>query len=206
MGVKGLLRLLTLSYGMLIENPRWLRDALDEQRRVQRRLARRVKEAAARMHACWGQNSTNMSLTFAVTSGISSFISWCYGLIALEACKLTSMLRNNRLSLSAHGAGLGIFQQLLTYKAESASSHFTLVDPAYTSQACSGCGVLVEKDLRVRVHVCPDGLLELDRGINGARKIPSLALNSARIEPSDVNVATLKGKCILRSPRIYPAD
>jgi putative transposase len=114
------------------------------------------------------------------------------------------MLRNNRLSLSAHDASLGIFQQLLTYKAESAGSHVvTLVDPAYTSQACSGsgCGALIEKDLSVRVHVCPDCFLELDRDINAARNILSLALNSARIEPSGVKV----GGCAvpgLRSPRL----
>ncbi len=32
--------------------------------------------------------------------------------------------------------------------------HVTLVNPVYTSQACSRCGAIVPKELRVRVHRC----------------------------------------------------
>src|SRR5258708_33629391 len=42
-GDMGLLRLLSLSDGTLIDNPRWLRGALAELRRSQRRLSRAVK-------------------------------------------------------------------------------------------------------------------------------------------------------------------
>src|SRR5207253_7252278 len=106
-----------------------------------------------------------------------------YGLIVLEDLNLSFMLRNRHLSLSAHDASLGVFQELLTYKAVEAGSHVTLVHPANTSQACSGCGEIVEKGLTVRVHQCPnpDCLLELDRDLNAARNILNLALKSARI-------------------------
>src|SRR5262249_15672673 len=40
-GDMGLLRLLTLSDGTMIDNPRWLRQALDDLRRAPRRLSRR---------------------------------------------------------------------------------------------------------------------------------------------------------------------
>ena len=122
-----------------------------------------------------------------------------YGLIALEALTLAFMTRNLHLSLSAHDAGLGVFQTMLAYKAVDAGSHVTFVNPAYTSQACSGCGQIVEKDLSVRVHQCPnpDCLLELDRDINAARNILNLALKSARIEPSGVKV----GGCAVPSRR-----
>ena len=30
------------------------------------------------------------------------------------------------------------------------------VDPAYTSQTCPGCGVIVEKGVSVRWHACPE--------------------------------------------------
>jgi len=203
-GDMGLLRLLTLSDGTLIDNPRWLRDALDKLRVAQHRLARRVKSSKRRKKArllvaklhehvahirrdCWHK--------------LTDWLVHTYGLIALEALNLAFLLRNNRLSLAAHDAGLGIFQHLLIYKAASAGSHVRLVDPAFTSPACSGCGARVEKALSVRVHVCPDCLLELDRDINAARNILNLAWPSARIEPSGGKV----GGCAvpsLRSPRL----
>ncbi len=207
-GDMGLLRLLTLSDGTLIDNPRWLREALVELRHAQRRLARRIKgsnhrKKARLLVAKLHEHIANLRRDF--WHKLTSWLVHTYGLIALEALNLAFMLRNHRLSLSAHDAGLGIFQHLLTYKAESAGSHVTLVDPAYTSQACSGCGTLVEKDLSVRVHVCPNCLLELDRDVNAARNILSLALKSARIEPSGVNVGPLpqgKVKRSLSSPRL----
>ncbi len=179
-GDMGLLRLLTLSDGTLIDNPRWLRDALDDLRRAQRRLARRVKGSNGRkkarlLVAKLHEHVANVRRDF--WHQLTHWMVHTYGLIALEALNLSFMLRNNRLSLSAHDAGLGIFQQLLTYKAESAGSHVTLVDPAFTSQACSDCGALVEKDLSVRVHVCPNCLLELDRDLNAARNILKLAFS-----------------------------
>ena len=45
------------------------------------------------------------------------------------------------------------------------------VDPAYTSQACSGCGVMVEKGLSVRWHECPDCGTSLHRDHNAAKNI-----------------------------------
>jgi transposase len=44
------------------------------------------------------------------------------------------------------------------------------VNPAGTSQHCSGCGVVVPKSLRQRVHRCGCGLT-LDRDVNAARNI-----------------------------------
>ena len=46
-GDMGLLRLLTLSDGTLIDNPRWLRSSLDKLRRTQRRLARAIQGKGA---------------------------------------------------------------------------------------------------------------------------------------------------------------
>ena len=44
------------------------------------------------------------------------------------------------------------------------------VNPAYTSQICSGCGVAVKKDLKTRTHVCGCGTV-LDRDRNAAINI-----------------------------------
>jgi putative transposase len=45
------------------------------------------------------------------------------------------------------------------------------VPPASTSQACSGCGMLVHKGLSVRWHLCPECGTSLHRDHNAARNI-----------------------------------
>ena len=97
-----------------------------------------------------------------------------FGLIAVEDLELGFMLRNGSLSLSAHDAGLGTFFELLEYKAEKAGARLVKVNPKNTSQVCSRCGAVVEKDLSVRVHVCPYCGLRLDRDVNAALNILAL--------------------------------
>jgi len=209
-GDMGLLRLLTFSDETLIDNPRWLRHTLSELRRAQRRLSRRKKGSqrrrkaafqVARLHEHVSKQRKDFwhKLTFGLVNA--------YGLIALEDLELKFMLLNHKLSLSAHDAGLGIFQSLLRYKAVKAGCAIELVDPAYTSQVCSGCGCVVEKALSERVHRCPNPkcLLVLDRDVNAARNILSLALKSAGTPPSGAKVAGRR-KPSLRSSRLKTGE
>jgi putative transposase len=52
------------------------------------------------------------------------------------------------------------------------------VSPANTTQACSGCGSIIPKGLSVRVHSCHECGLVLNRDVNAARNILSLALQN----------------------------
>lgn len=63
------------------------------------------------------------------------------------------------------------FIRTTSYKAQAAGRTVIKVDPAGTSQECSGCGQVVQKDITVRVHVCPHCGLEIDRDVNAARNI-----------------------------------
>jgi putative transposase len=74
------------------------------------------------------------------------------------------------LNKSIRDAGWGMFQQYVTYKAAEAGRIVLLVNPAYTSQTCSGCGAVKAKDLAERWHSCPCGV-ELDRDVNAAVNI-----------------------------------
>ncbi|MGH2516317.1 MAG: zinc ribbon domain-containing protein, partial [Ktedonobacterales bacterium] len=65
----------------------------------------------------------------------------------------------------------GCFLTLLTFKAACAGKRVEAVNPAYTSQDCSGCGERVPKSLSVRTHVCPSCGLVMDRDENAARNI-----------------------------------
>jgi putative transposase len=215
-GDMGLLRLLTLSDGTLIDNPRWLRQSLSKLRRAQRRLARAIQGSRRRVGkrllvAKLHEHIANIRRDF--WHKLTRWLVHTYGLIVLEDLSLDFMLRNRHLSLSAHDAGLGLFRQLLDDKAVSAGCQVTTVNPAHTSQLCSGCAEFVEKKLSVRVHRCPNPecLLELDRDVNAARNILNRALHSARIEPSDVNVGAeqplqARAQRSPRSRRLYATE
>jgi len=64
----------------------------------------------------------------------------------------------------------------LDYLAQVYGKVMVTVPPAYTSQACSGCGARVKKALSERTHVCPHCKTVLDRDHNAARNILALGL------------------------------
>jgi putative transposase len=79
--------------------------------------------------------------------------------------------RKGGLNTSIHDAGWGHFLSMLAFKAACAGKRVEAVNPAYTSQDCSGCGERVPKSLSVRTHSCPSCGLVLDRDENAARNI-----------------------------------
>jgi putative transposase len=84
------------------------------------------------------------------------------------------MVKNHHLAKSISDAGWGAFLITLSYKAACAGRSVVAVNPAYTSQWCSGCGVLVQKGLSVRWHSCPECGISLHRDHNAARNIERL--------------------------------
>ena len=73
------------------------------------------------------------------------------------------------LNKSISDAAWSMFRSVLTYKAENAGRKVVNVNPAYTSQDCSRCGMRVPKSISERVHACPHCGLILDRDVNAAR-------------------------------------
>jgi putative transposase len=199
----GLHHLLALSDGTTIENPRWLRSSLAKLRVAQRRMARRKKggnrwRKAAAQVARLHERIANRRRDF--WHKLTRQLVQTYGLIALEDLTLKFMTANHHLALSAYDAGLAEFQQLLAYKAENAGTQVVTVNPAYTSQVCSACGAIVEKDLSVRVHHCSACGLTLDRDVNAACNILYLAVEPARTGPPEQNVAVCGVRALGSSP------
>jgi putative transposase len=73
-----------------------------------------------------------------------------------EDVQVRNMVKNHHLAKSIQDAGWSAFLVILNFKAANAGRTVQAVDPAFTSQACSGCGVLVAKGLSTRWHACPD--------------------------------------------------
>ena len=91
-----------------------------------------------------------------------------------EDLQTANLLRNHHLAKSIHDAGWAAFLSILAFKAACAGKRAIAVPPAYTSQICSGCGVLVAKGLSVRWHSCPDCGTSLHRDHNAAMNIERL--------------------------------
>jgi putative transposase len=81
------------------------------------------------------------------------------------------MVKNHHLAKSIQDAGWVAFLLILSFKAACAGREVVAVHPAYTSQTCSGCGVIVSKGLSVRWHSCSECGASLHRDHNAARNI-----------------------------------
>ncbi|MFI5272094.1 MAG: RNA-guided endonuclease InsQ/TnpB family protein [Ktedonobacterales bacterium] len=95
-----------------------------------------------------------------------------YDTIYHEDLRTANLLRNHHhLAKSIADARWAQFLSILAFKAGCAGKRVGAVPPAYTSQTCSGCGVLVHKGLSVRWHTCPDCGARLHRDHNAALNI-----------------------------------
>jgi putative transposase len=101
-----------------------------------------------------------------------------FGIIVFEKLNIRGMLKNHCLAKSIADAAWNQLVQFTTYKAESAGRRVVQVNPKNTSQMCSACGSIVEKDLSVRVHHCSNCGLTLDRDENAAINILAAGLRS----------------------------
>jgi putative transposase len=102
-----------------------------------------------------------------------------YDVIVYEDLRVRNLLKNHYLAKSISDAGWSTCLRILTFKAAGAGKRVRALEPAYTSQLCSGCGREVWKGLSVRWHQCPykDCGVSLDRDHNAALNI--LALGQA---------------------------
>lgn len=107
--------------------------------------------------------------------------------------------RKAGLNKSILDAGWGQFQQICESKAVCAGSRVLFVSPKYTSQMCSGCGAIVQKELEERWHSCSCGC-SLDRDHNAAKNILQLGLQALKIESRARTERS--GDAPLRSPRL----
>ena len=151
----GLENFAALSTGDLVANPRWYKGAQRCLRRIQRKVARRVKGSNGRRKAIRElqrvhEHIANQRADFA--HKLSRRIVNGNQLIAVEKLNVGGMSKG-MLAKQVHDAGWRSFLQKLTVKAAEAGRRVVEVNPAGTSQHCL-CGQEVRKTLTVRVHRC----------------------------------------------------
>jgi putative transposase len=164
----------TLSNGTRILHPGWYRKAERTLKTAQRRVSRRKKGSNRRRKAVIllakaHQKVKRQRQDFHHKSALA--LVQASDAIYHEALQTANMVKNHHLAKSIQDAGWSQFLNILTYKAVWAGRRVVAVPPAYTSQKCSGCGVLVRKGLSVRWHSCPDCGTSLHRDHNAAKNI-----------------------------------
>jgi putative transposase len=170
----GLASFATLATGESLAHPRLVRVAERHLRRAQRRVSRRVKgsrrrKQAVRLLARAHQRVRRTRVDVHHTTARARVRQ--YDTIYHEDLQPANLLRNHRLAKPSADAGWSAFLRILSCKAGEAGKTVVAVPPAFTSHACSGCGVLVDKGLSVRWHRCPDCGTSLHRDHNAARTI-----------------------------------
>ncbi len=182
-----------LSDGTFIEHPRIYRNAEEEIKEAHKKIARRKKGSHRRARAKKElsrlyRKARNKRRDFLHKA--SRKLSKQYGTLVFEDLHIDNMIKapepkqdengkylpngtaaKGGLNKSILDASWGAFVTICSHKAAEAGGKVVKVAPHGTSQACSGCGCVVPKDLGVRWHSCPHCGCELDRDHNAARNI-----------------------------------
>ncbi|MEW6036060.1 MAG: transposase [Candidatus Micrarchaeota archaeon] len=171
-----------LSDGDIIENPRHLKRVEGKLGLEQTRLSRKKKG---------GKNRDKSRMKFAIAyeklrdrrrdflHKVSRNLVNKYSFIAMEKLDVSG-LAGGFLAKSVLDCDWAEFVGMLRYKAAEAGCEVVLVDPAHTTQLCSGCGVVRKKSLAERWHICSCGAY-MHRDLNAAINILDRATLGHRV-------------------------
>jgi putative transposase len=176
----GLESFYTDSLGNKVENPRFYRTGEKKTKRSQRLVSRKVKGSRnrrkarvklARVHLKISRQRKDHAIKLARCVITSNDV------VVYEDLRIKNMVKNHCLAKSINDAGWYQFRVWLEYFGKVFKRVTIAVNPAYTSQECSSCGVIVKKSLSTRTHVCQCGC-KLDRDHNAGINILNSGLGT----------------------------
>lgn len=179
----GLTTLATLSDGIEIENPRWMKREEERLVAASRALSRKRRGSKNRAKARERFRRVHQRIAGLRSSylhGVSRWLVDHYDLIAHEDLKVRQMIRGNTAKAISDAAWGELLRQI-GYKAEEAGVWSVPVNPRNTTQTCSGCGEIVRKEWAQRQHDCPHCGLSLGRDHNAALNILDRGVRSAAL-------------------------
>jgi putative transposase len=176
----GLKEYYTDSDGLVVENPRFLRQGEKVLKRSQRSVSRKVKGSKNRGKARQILGKRHLKISrqrkdHAIK--LARCVVQSNDLIAYEDLRIKNMVKNHCLAKSINDASWYEFRIWIEYLAKVFKKVTVAVNPQYTSQECSSCGEIVKKTLSTRTHVCKCGCV-MDRDENAARNILSRGLGT----------------------------
>ena len=170
------------SDGNSFENPKFIDQTLQKIKKEQRKLSKKKKGSQnrhkqklklAKLH----EKVVNQRKDY--LHKISRYYINKYDTICVEDLQIFRMTKagerdhRSRKTLHRHilDASWGQFMNYLEYKAENADKQVIFINPKNTTQRCSQCGQIVQKELSDRLHECPFCKVILNRDYNASLNI-----------------------------------
>lgn len=192
----GLESFYTDSKGDKVENPRFLRKSEKRLKKFQRKFSKTKKGSnnrnkthnrLARLHLKVSRQRKDFAVKLARCVMISNDI------VVIENLNVKGLART-RLAKSINDAAWSLFRQWLEYFSKLFNKLLIAVNPNYTSQDCSSCGIRIKKSLSTRTHVCSCGV-NLCRDENAAINILRLGLSTVGL--TGINALGQNNLCVV---------
>lgn len=178
----GIKTLATLSDGVIIGNPHFIRENQTKLMRLQQYLSRKKKGSRrkkkcklkiARLH----RKISDKRLWY--MHNLTTMLVDNYDVICIEDLNTSGMLKNHCLANYISDASFYMFRQQLEYKCKWYGKELVVIDRFYpSSKTCSRCG-WKDDDLKLsdRIFKCENCGLELDRDFNAAINIQRMGVD-----------------------------
>ncbi|MEH2310845.1 MAG: transposase [Nostoc sp.] len=164
------------SNGKHEENPRYLRKAEKDIKRLGRNIYKKKKGSSRRRKARGVYARKHLKVTRQRdehAKRLARNLTLANAKVVLEDLNISGLVRNHKLAKSITDASWYNFRQWLEYFGEKFGREIIAVPPYFTSQECSNCGARVHKSLSTRTHSCSHcGHVE-QRDVNAAKVILS---------------------------------
>lgn len=177
----------TLSDGTEIQNPKYLKKALNKLKRLQRSVSRKKKgsnsrKKAVKLLARQYEKVTNSRKDFLHKT--SKYLIDHYDTICLETLSASNMVKNHRLAQALSDISIGTFNAYMDYKAEWYGKNIIRIGRFEPSSKMCSCGY-VYRGLKLsdRVWTCPVCGAVNQRDLLAAQNIKKFAFklnNTAR--------------------------
>jgi putative transposase len=176
----GLESFYTDSLGNKVENPRFYRTGEKRIFRASKLVSRKIKGSSNRRKARVKLARVHLKISrqrkdHAVK--LARCVTASHDVIVYEDLRIKNLVKNHCLAKSINDAGWYQFRVWLEYFGKVFKRVTIAVNPAYTSQECSNCGVVVKKSLSTRTHACQCGCV-LDRDHNAGINILNSGLGT----------------------------
>ncbi|PYB67908.1 hypothetical protein DMB44_06705, partial [Thermoplasma sp. Kam2015] len=202
----GIEKFATLSNGIAIENPGFIKKVEKRIKRLQKQLSRKQngsKDRRKQILRLQKEYKKLRDMREDFLDKISTAIAKRYDTIVIEDLNVHGMMQNHRISKSISDVSFYSFKQKLEWKSEKYGKNIIEIgrfDPS--SKICSRCGN-IKHDLKLsdRIYHCDVCGLTIDRDHNASkniRKIGLIKVGLVQPEYTPVEIAT-SGLC-----GIYP--
>jgi putative transposase len=167
-----------------VTGPRPLRVGLRKLRRASRAYSRKREGSAGRRKSTARLARINARVASVRADALckaTTALAARYESVVVEDLSVAGMIANRRLARAVADQGFGAARRMLGYKTAREGGTLVVADRWYpSSKKCSGCGSVKAKlSLAERICQCDTCGLVMDRDVNAARNLLSLAASGA---------------------------